>query len=138
MVVPAKNRHVDISGNRCGAEISPGPRRERQGTIYGHADTEKLDATFAAFQDRIRGCVQLLGILVTPSRATRPASVLPPETLFLVLEFATEGPLLDYLNRTLTGNQSDWPIIIQLISDMTSALEELHERGIIHRYYSLP
>ena len=75
---------------------------------------------------------------MTPSLATRPPPILPPETLFLVLEFATEGPLIDYLNRTLTGDQSDWPVIIQIISDMTSALEELHELGIIHRYYLLP
>jgi serine/threonine protein kinase len=75
---------------------------------------------------------------MTPPRNTHsvgnhPISILQAETLFLVLEFATEGPLLGYLNRVLTGQQSDWPIIIQFISDIADGLDGLHDRGLIHR-----
>jgi serine/threonine protein kinase len=80
---------------------------------------------------------------VTPPREAHSTNnptiaVLQPETLFLVLEFATEGPLIPYLNRILTGRESDWPTIIQFISDVVRGLEGLHERGLIHRLYLLP
>ena len=67
------------------------------------------------------------------SMSNRPTSVLQPETLFLVLEFATEGLLIGYLNRTLTGQQSDWPVIIRFISDLANGLESVPGQGIIHR-----
>ncbi|KAI9776085.1 MAG: hypothetical protein M1839_000598 [Geoglossum umbratile] len=100
----------------------------------------ELDASFTAFQDanRTGGCIELLGVLMTPSREAHnahngPISVLQMETLFLVLEFATEGPLINYLERTLIGQQSDWEAIIQFISDLANGLEGLHNQGVIHR-----
>jgi hypothetical protein len=68
-----------------------------------------------------------------PSGDNHPISVLQPETLFLVLEFATEGPLIGYLNRILTGQQSDWPVIVRFISDLADGLGGLHDQGLIHR-----
>ncbi|KAN0094154.1 kinase-like protein [Hyaloscypha variabilis] len=98
----------------------------------------ELDASFAAFQSKAIGCIELLGILMTPPReahsiSNRPISVLQTETLFLVLEFATEGSIIGYLNRTLTGQQSDWPVIIRFISNLANGLERVHDQGIIHR-----
>jgi hypothetical protein len=81
--------------------------------------------------------VNLLGIIKTPPEenlSRHPISLIRPETFFLVLEFAREGRLIDYLARVLTGETSDWKTIFRCISSLCHGVRELHRHGVIHRY----
>jgi hypothetical protein len=62
-----------------------------------------------------------------------PCSILPPDTYFLVLEYALLGPLNKYLEDKLQGDESDWLLLVRLMNDIAVGVYEMHERGVLHR-----
>jgi len=75
--------------------------------------------------------VKFLGI--TRSPAGLKNSKLPPDTLFLVSEFALEGDGRELVRRCLNGTPQDWDMILRFAGDIASGLNDIHSRGVLHR-----
>lgn len=75
--------------------------------------------------------VKFLGI--TRSPADLQDSKLPPDTIFLVSEFAFEGDGDKLVERVLKGTPQDWDMILRFVSDIASGLNDIHSHGVLHR-----
>jgi hypothetical protein len=95
--------------------------------------------TFAAVEGLSTSCVKLLGITTFRVDQTgKPlASSQPPcgeQKLFLVFERASQGNLLDFLDRHLEGlgTMESWLATVIAIECVANGLSGLHKRGVIH------
>jgi hypothetical protein len=85
------------------------------------------------------GCVEFMGVtaLYKSRLNDAPSSIGRDKDrrLLLVFERATEGSLLEYLDRTLPelSFTHTWDKIIGIISNVANGLNSLHKRNIIHR-----
>ena len=59
--------------------------------------------------------------------------------LLLVFERATEGSLIEYLDRVLPGLSfmQAWDKIIGIVSNVANGLNSLHKHNVIHRQVML-
>jgi len=73
----------------------------------------------------------LFGVTKSPNDLV--GSILPPNTLFLVLEYAKLGTLRAYLKDRLNGSSSDWKVMYEVIMGLSLGLKDIHEAGFIHR-----
>ncbi|KAK0756696.1 hypothetical protein N5P37_010852 [Trichoderma harzianum] len=89
----------------------------------------ELDASLRALAARSVRCIRFYGITKVP----RNCEPFPPDTLFMVFEWAELGSVLQYLNSRLTGARKDWEILFDCIEDIAVGLDELHRNNIIHR-----
>jgi len=53
--------------------------------------------------------------------------------IFLVSEYALLGPAEPFLEKSLTGETSDWEMILRSIWNAASGLNVLHTHGVLHR-----
>jgi hypothetical protein len=49
------------------------------------------------------------------------------------MQYAEQGSLLTYLDKTLTGCDEDWQIIMDCALDVALGLDDLHSKNIVHR-----
>jgi hypothetical protein len=58
------------------------------------------------------------------------------ETFALVFDYASEGPLLSYLDRALKFDSlmENWMVIHRALYNVAFALRTIHDRDIVHRY----
>jgi hypothetical protein len=56
--------------------------------------------------------------------------------LFLVVERASEGNLLDFVERKLKGasQAESWDFVLDTLCSIAVGVSNLHDHGIIHRY----
>jgi serine/threonine protein kinase len=89
------------------------------------------------------GCVGFMGVtaLYKSRLNDAPSGIGRDEDrrLLLVFERATEGSLLEYLDRVLPGLSftHTWDTIIGIISNVANGLNSLHKHNIIHRLVPL-
>lgn len=95
----------------------------------------QLDAVFTALQGDPVRCIEFYGITRTPKsyHDKEAASCLRPDTIFLVFEWATKGSLIDYLSENLSGEATDWDIILNYMEDLAAGIEGIHGQNIVHR-----
>ncbi|KAF2722801.1 kinase-like protein [Polychaeton citri CBS 116435] len=95
---------------------------------------KELDILYSALKGQNVAAIEFYGITKTPSADCNTAnSCLPPDSLILVTEFATEGPILRYLQDRFDGTQKDWSLIYRYVESIAAGLKDLHRLGIIHR-----
>ena len=97
--------------------------------------------TFTAVMGLSTNCVKFVGItslpvdeygkvLLPPQLSNNP----PEEELFLIIERASEGNLLDFLERKLASADEtrSWNITVDTLSSIATGVAHLHGSGIIH------
>jgi serine/threonine protein kinase len=98
---------------------------------------EKLNLTYLALAGNNVGCVKFLGVttLSEIEHVDHPIGQNGGQRLLLVFERATEGSLLEYLDRTLPKLSflEAWDRIIAIVSNIANGLHSLHRHHIIHR-----
>jgi hypothetical protein len=89
------------------------------------------------------GCVGFMGVtaLFQSRLNDAPSGICRDKDrrLLLVFERATEGSLLEYLDRALPGLSftQAWDKIIGVISNVANGLNSLHKHNVIHRLVTL-
>jgi serine/threonine protein kinase len=112
-----------------------------RGGLHAHVLCPKVDMTFTAVAGFSINCVKLLGITSLPvnehGRVLLPSPSSDGEVeLFLVIERASEGNLLDYLERRfeVATEAESWNIVIDILSSIARGVGNLHDHRIIHGY----
>lgn len=84
--------------------------------------------TFTALGGFHFGCVKFLGV------TSFPVNDDSEKQLFLVFERASEGNLLDFLERRLEGitGAESWAVILEVLCTIAHGLANIHNYGIIH------
>ena len=75
--------------------------------------------------------IQLYGVTRSPDDLNN--SILPSNTLFLVLEYALLGTLREYLKNRLNGTDIDWTTIHLIVLGLAGGLHAIHQSGFVHR-----
>jgi hypothetical protein len=95
--------------------------------------------TFTALRGFYLGSVKFLGVtslwingsgsLALPSQSSDGG-----KELLLVFERASEGTLLDFVERQLQGTtgEESWIVVLDTLSPIARGLANLHDHGIIH------
>lgn len=53
--------------------------------------------------------------------------------VFIVSEYALLGQAEPFLEKSMTGETSDWEMILRSIGNAASGLNVLHTHGVLHR-----
>lgn len=98
---------------------------------------KKLDISFN-FLDKenlvmIKNELDLLNKLKHPNIIKFLASQQEGSDLLIIIEYANEGSLADYINNQNKDNEHDWKLNYQFILGMTQGLAYLHKQNIVHR-----
>ena len=95
--------------------------------------------TFTALGGFHFGCVKFLGVTSFPINDSGSIILSPhasdsEKQLFLVFERASEGNLLDFLERRLDGitGAESWTIVLEVLCTIARGLASIHDHGIIH------
>lgn len=96
-----------------------------------HALRKELSNAAFTQQGIAAGVIEFYGITRTP--CDLQDSILPPDTLFLVLEYAQLGTLKKYLAANLDGSASDWQLINEVVAGLAVGLFDIHKYGFVHR-----
>lgn len=89
-----------------------------------------MEIVYDALTSSPIGCINFFGITLLSS-----AQDLPSDTLCLVFERASEGTVLDFMNQKATS--LEWADLIEMFVTIAHALEQLHSKKIVHRYYCI-
>jgi serine/threonine protein kinase len=101
--------------------------------------------TFTTVLGLSPSCVRFVGIISLPVSEhgkvlpSHLSDGMPEEELFLVIERASEGNILDFLERKLASadDAESWKIVVEVLSSIATGVTHLHGSGIIHGYVPL-
>jgi hypothetical protein len=100
----------------------------------------QLNTVYKALAGNMLGCVEFYGFTKVPidrsnNICTLSASSLSSFKFALVFDYASEGPLLNHLEKAFQLGQpvGNWKIICDAMHDLANGLRTIHQQGIIHR-----
>jgi len=100
----------------------------------------QLNTVYKALAGNMIGCIEFYGFTKVPidrsnNICTLSASSLSGFKFALVFDYASEGPILNYLEKALQPGQpvGNWKIICDAMHDLANGLRTIHAAGIIHR-----
>ena len=103
--------------------------------VWKEIDLKRLDAKMRneAFAE-----VEILSILHHPNIITYYKHFIGDDTLYIELEYAKNGTLtnlIDQQKNNLQNKYFDEETVLWFIYQLTSAVDYIHELGIMHRYF---
>ena len=87
----------------------------------------QLDVNFSALQGHVVNVTEFYGV------TQKEQELGGGNEIFIVSEYALLGPAEHFLETSMTGNVSDWEMILRSIWNIASGLNVLHDHRVLHR-----